>query len=44
MSRRPGRIRSVVDIELPRPRESLDETDAAFLDHVRRLRALLREE
>jgi NitT/TauT family transport system ATP-binding protein len=43
MSRRPGRIRAMVDITLPHPRESLDETDEVFVEHVRRLRALLRD-
>jgi NitT/TauT family transport system ATP-binding protein len=43
MTPRPGRIRSVVEIDLPRPRQTVDETDAPFVEYVRRLRALLRE-
>jgi NitT/TauT family transport system ATP-binding protein len=38
----PGRIAAVLDIDLPRPRPEDLEEEPAFLDHVRRLRLLLR--
>jgi len=41
MTQRPGRIRAVETIDLPRPRADVDETDPRFVDQVRRLRALL---
>ncbi len=43
MTPRPGRIAAVLDIDLPRPRGEDTETDPAFLDHTRRLKALLKE-
>jgi NitT/TauT family transport system ATP-binding protein len=43
MTPRPGRIRAVVEIGLPHPRDAVDETDRRFAEHVRALRALLRE-
>jgi NitT/TauT family transport system ATP-binding protein len=44
MTPSPGRIRAVVPIDLARPRATEDETEPDFVDHVRRLRALLRED
>ncbi|MEE9277881.1 MAG: ABC transporter ATP-binding protein [Dehalococcoidia bacterium] len=44
MSRRPGRIKAAIDIDLPRPRSQVDERSAEFLDHVDLIRAQLREE
>ena len=44
MSRSPGRIKADVPIELARPRTPEDERTGAFLDHVDRIRALLRDE
>ncbi|MBI2761659.1 MAG: ABC transporter ATP-binding protein [Chloroflexi bacterium] len=44
MTHRPGHIRAVVDIDLPRPRTTDDETTSAFAGYVRRLRALLQED
>jgi NitT/TauT family transport system ATP-binding protein len=41
MTPRPGRIRAVVPIALPRPRSAAQETSAAFVEHVRLLRELL---
>lgn len=43
LSPRPGRIVGVEVIDLPRPRPAGIEDEPAFHDHVRRLRALLRE-
>ncbi len=40
---RPGCVAAVLDIDLPRPRDEEIELDAAFLDYVRQLRALLRD-
>jgi NitT/TauT family transport system ATP-binding protein len=41
---RPGRVRAVIDIDLPRPRdESLERSDR-FLDYAQQLRNLLKEE
>lgn len=41
MSPRPGRILDIIDIDLPRPRgQDVSETPA-FIDYVRRIRALL---
>ncbi len=44
MSRSPGRIKAIVPIELARPRTPAEERSRAFLDHVDRIRALLRDE
>jgi len=43
LSPRPGRIRTVETIDLPRPRPLGIEDEPAFHDHVRRLRAVLHE-
>jgi NitT/TauT family transport system ATP-binding protein len=43
MTRAPGTIRAVVAIDLPRPRAPDSDTSPAFVEHVRRLRALLWE-
>ena len=43
LSSQPGRVRAVIDIDLPRPRGESMETDQAFLAYVARLRGLLRE-
>lgn len=43
LSSQPGRVRAVIDIDLPRPRGESMETDEAFLSYVARLRGLLRE-
>jgi len=40
---RPGRVAAVLDVDLPRPRSETMELEPDFLDHVRRLRGLLRE-
>jgi NitT/TauT family transport system ATP-binding protein len=39
----PGRIATVLDIDLPRPRGEEIENEPEFLEYTRRLRALLRE-
>jgi NitT/TauT family transport system ATP-binding protein len=39
----PGRIAADISIELPRPRHEEVELEPAFLDYVRRLRAILRD-
>ncbi len=44
MSGAPGRIRTVIDIDLPRPRTADNEDAPQFLGYVRRLRSLLRED
>ena len=44
MSRQPGRIKAVVEIDLPRPRTRADERSAAFLDYLDLIHAHLREE
>lgn len=44
MSRSPGRIKAIVPIELARPRTPEDERTSAFLNHVDRIRTLLRDE
>lgn len=41
MSARPGRIREVIDVALPRPRGSEVETNPAYHDTVRRIKALI---
>jgi NitT/TauT family transport system ATP-binding protein len=41
MSRRPGRILDIVDIDLPRPRGQEVSETPAFIDHVRRIRGSL---
>ena len=44
MSRRPGRIKATVSIDLPRPRSEADERSVAFLDYVDAIRRQLRQE
>lgn len=44
MSRSPGRIKAIVPIELSRPRTPEKERSSAFLNHVDRIRTLLRDE
>jgi NitT/TauT family transport system ATP-binding protein len=39
----PGRIASILDVDLPRPRADEIELDPSFVDYTRRLRELLRE-
>jgi NitT/TauT family transport system ATP-binding protein len=41
---RPGRVRAVIDIELPRPRDESIERSSRFLDYAQKLRNLLKEE
>jgi NitT/TauT family transport system ATP-binding protein len=41
---RPGRVRAVIDIELPRPRDESLEHSSRFLDYAQQLRNLLKEE
>jgi NitT/TauT family transport system ATP-binding protein len=41
---RPGRVRAVIDIELPRPRDESLEHSSRFLDYAQQLRKLLKEE
>lgn len=44
MSHRPGRIKRIIDIDLPRPRSSENITDKAFGDYVGMIWSDLREE
>jgi len=45
MSNRPGRIKTVIDVELPRPRGLIDlESSPAFLSYKRNLLDLIRQE
>lgn len=44
MSARPGRVRGVVEIKLPRPRNEEIERTPEFLDYIERLKRLLRED
>lgn len=44
MSARPGRVRGVVEIKLPRPRTEAIERTPEYLDYVERLKRLLRED
>jgi NitT/TauT family transport system ATP-binding protein len=41
ITRRPGRVKAFIDVDLPRPR---DEDDPAFLELRRKLRALIHDE
>jgi len=41
---RPGQVRAVIDIELPRPRDESLERSSRFLDYTQQLRNLLKEE
>jgi len=41
---RPGQVRAVIDIELPRPRDESLERSSQFLDYTQQLRNLLKEE
>jgi len=41
---RPGQVRAVIDIELPRPRDESLERSSRFLDYAQELRNLLKEE
>jgi NitT/TauT family transport system ATP-binding protein len=41
MTRRPGRVKEFINVDLPRPR---DEDDIAYLQLRRRLRDLIHEE
>ena len=41
MTRRPGRVKAVIDVELPRPR---DEDDPHYLALKRQLRGLIHDE
>lgn len=43
MASRPGRVAAIESIDLPRPRTPQMEDEPAFHEHVRRLRAALRE-
>lgn len=43
LSDRPGRVRAVIDIDLPRPRREEMERNLDFLDYAAHLRALLKE-
>src|SRR5918992_653587 len=43
MSRRPGRIASIVEVDLPQPRDSRTRADPRFAEHIRDVRRLLRE-
>jgi NitT/TauT family transport system ATP-binding protein len=44
MTPRPGQVRAVIDIELPRPRDESLERSGRFLDYTQQLRNLLKEE
>jgi len=44
LTSRPGRVRAVIDIELPRPRDESLERSTRFLDYAQQLRNLLKEE
>jgi NitT/TauT family transport system ATP-binding protein len=44
LTSRPGRVRAVIDIELPRPRDESLERSSRFLDYAQQLRNLLKEE
>ena len=41
---RPGQVRAVIDVELPRPRDESLERSSQFLDYAQPLRNLLKEE
>jgi NitT/TauT family transport system ATP-binding protein len=40
---RPGHVRAMIDIDLPRPRDESLERSTEFLDYVQQLRNLLKE-
>jgi NitT/TauT family transport system ATP-binding protein len=44
MSPRPGRIKSIVDIDLPRPRHGSARDEKSFFQHVVELRNVLKFE
>jgi NitT/TauT family transport system ATP-binding protein len=44
LTSRPGRVRAVIDIGLPRPRDESIERSSRFLDYAQQLRNLLKEE
>lgn len=44
LSRRPGRVKAIIAIDLPRPRTEADERTPAFLDYVDQIREALRAE
>ncbi len=43
LSPQPGKVAGVIDVDLPRPRTEEIEFEPPFLDHAKRLRALLQE-
>ena len=43
LSHQPGRVKAIIDIDLPRPRDEGGERTEAFLDYVAQLKGLLKE-